>query len=153
MRSFGYGVSLDAGGGVPGRVAAGELTDCPQGLDNGMDIGRGDGGSAVSDERTPAQIEADIVRRRQDLAATLNEIGVRVHPKTIVGNAQDSVRQAVDRTAGRAYVVVNRAVSDARTQFVGEDGAPRMDRIVPVAVAVVTLAIVVAGMSSRRRRG
>jgi hypothetical protein len=118
-----------------------------------MDIGRGDGGSAVSDERTPAQIEADIVRRRQDLAATLNEIGVRVHPKTIVGNAQDSVRQAVDRTAGRAYVAVNRAVADARTQFVGEDGAPRMDRIVPVAVAVVTLAIVVVGMSSRRRRG
>ncbi len=107
----------------------------------------------MSDERTPAQIEADIVRRRGELAATLNEIGVRVHPRTIVGNAQDSVRGAVDRTAGRAYVAVNRAVSDARSHLVGEDGSPRMDRIVPVALAVVTLAVVVAGMSSRRRRG
>jgi Protein of unknown function (DUF3618) len=121
-------------------------------MDNGMDIGRSDGGSAVSDGRTPAQIEADIVRRRQDLAATLNEIGVRVHPRTIVGNAQDSVRQAVDRTAGRAYVAVNRAVSDVRAELVSEDGAPRMERIVPVAVAVVTLVVVVAGLSSRRKR-
>ncbi len=107
------GTSLD---GVPRSAESGELTDCPHGLDNGMDIGRSDGGSAVSDGRTPAQIEADIVRRRQDLAATLNEIGVRVHPKTIVGEAQDSVRQAVDRTAGRAYVAVNRAVSDLRAR-------------------------------------
>ena len=106
----------------------------------------------MSDGRTPAQIEADIIRRRTDLAATLNEIGVRMHPKTIVGNAQDHVRQAVDRTAGRAYVAVNRAVSDVRAELVRENGAPRMERIVPVAVAVVTLAVVVAGLSSRRRR-
>ena len=95
----------------------------------------------MSDGRTPAQIEADIVRRRQELAATLNEIGVRVHPRTIVGNAQDSVREAVYR-----------AVGDARAQLVREDGAPRMERIVPVAVAVVTLALVI-GLSSRRKRG
>ena len=106
----------------------------------------------MSDGRTPAQIEADIVRRRQELAATLNEIGVRVHPRTIVGSAQDSVRQAVERTAGRAYVAVNRAVTDARAQLVGEDGAPRLERIVPVALAVVTLAVVI-GLSSRRKRG
>src|SRR2546430_628191 len=83
------------------------------------------GGSAVSDGRTPAQIEADIVRRRQDLAATLDEIGVRVHPKTITNNARASVREAVDRTAGRAYVAVNRAVSDLRSGLVTDDGAPR----------------------------
>jgi hypothetical protein len=107
----------------------------------------------VSDGRTPAQIEADIVRRRQELAATLNEIGVRVHPRTIVGNAQDSVRQAMDRTAGRAYVAVNRAVTDARSHLVSEDGSPRMERIVPVALAVVTLVVVIGMSSSRRKRG
>lgn len=106
----------------------------------------------MSDGRTPAQIEADIVRRRHDLAATLDEIGIRVHPRTLVGNAQDSVRQVVDRTAGRAYVTVNRAIADARSQLVSEDGEPRMERIVPVAVAVVTLVAVWAGLSSRRRR-
>ncbi|MCZ9336984.1 DUF3618 domain-containing protein, partial [Streptomyces sp. TRM76130] len=34
----------------------------------------------TSDTRTPAQIEADIKRRREVLAETLDEIGVRVHP-------------------------------------------------------------------------
>jgi hypothetical protein len=106
----------------------------------------------VSDGRTPAQIEADIVRRRQELAATLDEIGVRVHPRTIAANARDSVLDVVDRTAGRAYVAVNRAVTDARSHLVGEDGSPRMERIVPVAIAVVTLAVVI-GLSSRRKRG
>ena len=106
----------------------------------------------MSDGRTPAQIEADIVRRRQELAATLDEIGVRVHPRTIADNASASVRQAVDRTAGRAYVAVNRAISDVRAGLVAEDGAPRLDRVIPVAVAGVVLIAAVAGLAARRRR-
>ncbi|MEU6172829.1 DUF3618 domain-containing protein [Streptantibioticus parmotrematis] len=105
----------------------------------------------MSEGRTPAQIEADIVRRRQQLAVTLDEIGVRVHPKTITDNAKASVREAVDRTAGRAYVAVNRAVSGVRAELVSEDGAPRLERIVPVAVAAAALVVVVAGLSARRR--
>ncbi|MGW7004085.1 DUF3618 domain-containing protein [Streptomyces sp. NPDC054933] len=106
----------------------------------------------MSDGRTPAQIEADIVRRRQELAVTLDEIGVRVHPKTIVGNASASVREKVDHTAGRAYVAVNRAVTGIRAELFSSDGAPRMERIVPVAVAAVALIVVVSGRSSRRKR-
>ncbi|MEU8353127.1 DUF3618 domain-containing protein [Streptomyces sp. NPDC048845] len=101
-----------------------------------------------AEARTPAQIEADIARRRQELAVTLDEIAVRVHPKTIVGDAKAKAASAVDRTAGRAYVAVNRAVTDVRSQFVAEDGSPRLERIVPVAVAavaVVGLLTVVAG--------
>ncbi|MDF3292909.1 DUF3618 domain-containing protein [Streptomyces silvisoli] len=105
----------------------------------------------MSEGRTPAQIEADIVRRRQELAVTLDEIGVRVHPKTIVGNASASVRQTVDRTAGRAYVAVNRAVTSVRGELFSADGAPRMERIVPVAVAAVALAVVFSGRSSKRK--
>ena len=93
----------------------------------------------MSDARTPAQIEADIVRRRDKLAETLDEIGVRVHPKTIIGDARAKVASTVDRTAGRAYVAVNRTVSDVRAQFVADDGAPRLERLVPVAVVVVGL--------------
>ncbi|MBV9025782.1 MAG: DUF3618 domain-containing protein [Streptomycetaceae bacterium] len=104
----------------------------------------------MSDGRTPAQIEADIARRRQDLAATLDEIGVRVHPKTIKDNAKASVREVVDRTAGRAYVAVNRAVSDLRSGLVTEDGAPRMERIVPVAVATVAATVAAVVLVSRR---
>jgi hypothetical protein len=77
-----------------------------------------------------------------------------VHPKTITDNAKASVRGVVDRTAGRAYVAVNRAVSDLRSGLVTVEGAPRMERIVPVAVAAVavTVAVLVSRRSSRCKR-
>jgi MYXO-CTERM domain-containing protein len=107
---------------------------------------------AEGEARTPVQIEADIARRRQDLAATLDEIAVRVHPSTIAAAAKAKAAAAVDRTAGRAYVAVNQALTDTRNHFRDSDGAPRMDRMVPVAVAAVALVAVVAGLSLRRRR-
>jgi hypothetical protein len=105
----------------------------------------------VSDARTPAQIEADIISRREQLAVVLDEIGVRVHPKTIMGDAKAKAAEAVDRTAGRAFVAVNRAVSEVKARFVSEDGAPRLERVVPVAL----LAVGVVGLltvSTRRRK-
>ncbi|MET7620483.1 DUF3618 domain-containing protein [Streptomyces sp. NPDC005408] len=106
----------------------------------------------MSDARTPAQIEADIVRRRDRLAETLDEIGVRVHPKTVIGDARAKFASTVDQTAGRAVVAVNRTVSDIKAQFVKEDGAPRMERLVPVALVAVGLVGLLA-VSARRRRG
>ncbi|GHD71168.1 membrane protein [Streptomyces mirabilis] len=108
--------------------------------------------SRTSDTRTPAQIEADIKRRRETLAETLDEIGVRVHPKTIVGDAKAKVASQIDHTLGRAYVGVNRVVGDAKGQLVTEDGAPRLERIVPLAlVAVGVVGLVVAGSRRRKR--
>ncbi|MDX3532311.1 DUF3618 domain-containing protein [Streptomyces bobili] len=106
----------------------------------------------TSDTRTPAQIEADIRRRRETLAETLDEIGVRVHPKTIVGDAKAKVAANVDHTIGRAYVQVNRVVSEVRAQFVDEEGAPRLERVVPVALVVVGVVGLLA-FSTRRRKG
>ncbi|TQJ53380.1 DUF3618 domain-containing protein [Streptomyces sp. SLBN-115] len=106
----------------------------------------------TSDTRTPAQIEADIRARREVLAETLDEIGVRVHPKTIVGDAKAKVVANVDHTLGRAYVQVNRAVSEVRAQFVNEEGAPRLERVVPVALVVVGVVGLLA-FSGRRRKG
>jgi hypothetical protein len=110
------------------------------------------GGSAVSETRTPAQIEADIERRRQELAVTLDEIAVRVHPKTIIGDARAKAASVVDRTAGRAYVAVNRTVTDVKGRLVSEDGSPRMDRIVPVALVAVAVVGLLAVSVRRRRR-
>ncbi|MFD7863273.1 DUF3618 domain-containing protein [Streptomyces sp. NPDC057682] len=104
----------------------------------------------MSDTRTPAQIEADIISRREQLAVVLDEIGVRVHPKTIMGDAKARAAQAVDRTAGRAFVAVNRTVSDVKAQFVTEDGAPRLERVVPV--ALVAAGVVGLLVVSRRKR-
>jgi hypothetical protein len=107
----------------------------------------------VSDDvRTPAQIEADIARRREDLAETLDELAVRVHPATIAADTKAKAMSAVDRTAGRAYTKVNEVVSRAAAPFVGADGAPRLERIVPAALAGVALVVVVGGLSSWRRR-
>ncbi len=108
--------------------------------------------SSTPDTRTPAQIEADIERRRETLAETLDEIGVRVHPKTIVGDAKAKVVSNIDNTLGRAYVGVNRFVSDVKGQLVTEDGAPRLERIVPVALVVVGVVGLLA-LGSRRRKG
>lgn len=112
-----------------------------------------DGGSAVSEARTPADIEADIVRRRQALAAALDEIAVRVHPQTVIEDAKAKAAAAVDRTAGRAYVTANRAVSDVRARFTGEDGAPRMDRVLPAAAVGIAVVGGLLLLTSRRRRG
>jgi hypothetical protein len=104
----------------------------------------------VPEARTPAQIEADIVRRREQLAETLDEIGVRMHPKTIIGDAKARVASTVDHTAGRAFVAVNRLVTDIKGGLHHEDGAPRIERIVPVAlVAVGVLGLLV--LSARRK--
>ncbi|MFE0578210.1 DUF3618 domain-containing protein [Streptomyces sp. NPDC058874] len=106
----------------------------------------------MSEARTPAQIEADIVRRREQLAETLDEIGVRVHPKTIIGDARARAASTVDQTAGRAVAAVNRLVTDLRDGLRHEDGSPRIERVVPVAllaVGVVGLLVV----SARRKRG
>jgi len=105
----------------------------------------------TSDTRTPAQIEADIKSRRAVLAETLDEIGVRVHPKTIVGDAKAKVVSNIDHTLGRAYVGVNKVVSDVKAQFVDEKGAPRLERIVPVAAVAVGLVGLLA-LGTRRRR-
>ncbi|BCK70987.1 DUF3618 domain-containing protein [Streptomyces platensis] len=102
----------------------------------------------MAEARTPAQIEADIVRRRQELAVTLDEIGVRLHPKTIMDDAKARASAAVDRTAGRAYVAANRAVTDVRAQLVSEDGAPRLERIIPVAM----IGVAVVGLLTLRAR-
>ncbi|MFJ9471862.1 DUF3618 domain-containing protein [Streptomyces caniferus] len=102
----------------------------------------------MAEARTPAQIETDIVRRRQELAVTLDEIGVRLHPKTIMDDAKARAAAAVDRTAGRAYVAANRAISDVRAQLVSEDGAPRLERIVPVAM----VGVAVVGLLTLRAR-
>ncbi|MEU8525092.1 MULTISPECIES: DUF3618 domain-containing protein [Streptomyces] len=106
----------------------------------------------MSDARTPAQIEADIVRRRDQLAVTLDEIGIRMHPKTIIGDARAKAASTVEQTAGRAFAAVQRTVDDVKARFTHEDGAPRLERVVPVALAVVGVVGLLA-ISSRKRKG
>ncbi|WP_062206169.1 DUF3618 domain-containing protein [Streptomyces sp. NBRC 109706] len=101
--------------------------------------------------RTAAEIEERIARRRESLAVTLDEIAVRVHPSTIVGDAKARAAGAVDRTVGKAAFAVSRGAENVRAQLVSAEGGPRLDRVIPVAA----LAVAVTGLlvlSSRRRR-
>jgi uncharacterized protein DUF3618 len=100
---------------------------------------------------TPAEIEERIARRRRELAATLDEIAIRVHPKTIVGDARARAVETVDRTAGRAFDAVGRGVDGVRGQFVSPEGGPRLERVVPVAL-VAAAAVGLLVLSTRRRR-
>lgn len=106
----------------------------------------------MAQSKTSGDFEAEIVRSRKQLAATLDEIAVRVHPTTIIGDAKTKVAERVDHTTGQAYVAVNRVITSARGQVIAPDGSPRMERIVPL--AVVTVAVVgLVSLSARRRRG
>ncbi|MGW6917875.1 DUF3618 domain-containing protein [Kitasatospora sp. NPDC054939] len=100
--------------------------------------------------RTAAQIEADIARTRTQLAATLDELAVRVHPTTITAQVKAKAVASVEEKAGRAYVAANAAVEKVKAQFVDEKGQPRKERIVPAALVGAGLVLLVA--SSRRRR-
>ena len=103
------------------------------------------------DGRTAAQIEADIYRTRQQLAATLDELAVAVHPSTLVGKAKADAKAVVDRTVGQAFVTANRGVEQARAQFVDEKGNLRKERVVPV-VAVAAADVVGWALLRRRRK-
>lgn len=105
----------------------------------------------MPEARTPAQIEADIVRRREQLAEALDEIGVRIHPQTIIGDAKARVASSVDHTLGRAVAAVNRLITDVTDGLRDENGAPRVERIVPVALlAAGAVGLVV--VTVRRKR-
>jgi MYXO-CTERM domain-containing protein len=106
-------------------------------------------GKDGKDVRSAAQIEADIVRTRQQLAATLDELAVAVHPSTIIGSVKLQVRNSIEEKTGKAFVAVNRSVEQVKGQFVDAKGNPRKERIVPVAAAGAAL---VAGVVLLRRR-
>lgn len=96
--------------------------------------GHGDGKSAghdvngAPDRRTPQQIERDIEAARANLAVTLDEIVDRVKPANVAARAKDKVR----------------------AQFIDSDtGAPRMERIVPLAGGVAGLVLLVVLVKSR----
>jgi hypothetical protein len=102
------------------------------------------------DRRSAAQIEADIARTRAQLATTLDELAVAVHPSTIVNQAKAQAKATVDHTVGQAFVAVNRSLERVRAQFVDEKGKPRKERIVPV--AAVAGAVVVGLVLIRRKK-
>jgi hypothetical protein len=83
------------------------------------------------DRRSPQQIERDIEAARANLAVTLDEIVDRVKPANVLARTTDKVR----------------------AQFIDSDtGAPRLDRIVPVAGGAAGLLLLVVLLKSRKKK-
>jgi hypothetical protein len=86
-----------------------------------------DGAEAAPDNRSPAEIEADIEQTRDRLAGTLDELSDRLSPRAALRKANTAVRGA----------------------FVTPDGAVRKNRAAAVLGGVVS---VVGGAVALRRR-
>ncbi|MFI6580171.1 DUF3618 domain-containing protein [Embleya sp. NPDC050493] len=80
------------------------------------------------DRRSPQQIERDIEAARANLAVTLDEIVDRVKPANVAARAMDKVR----------------------AQFIDSDtGAPRKERILPLAGGVAGLILLVVVVKTK----
>jgi hypothetical protein len=79
-------------------------------------------------------LQRDIERRQAQLAATVDELTTRVHPRTVLRTGQDSLRRR------------------ARGAVVAEDGQLRVERVVAVVSAAVALVGAMLWRSGRRRR-
>ncbi len=101
--------------------------------------------------RTTAEIEADIARTRTQLASTLDELAVRVHPTTVVAQVRAKALASVEQKAAKVYVGASRGVKQLTAQFVDEKGAPRKERIVPAALVGVGVVLLFASARKRRR--
>lgn len=80
----------------------------------------------------PASIEAEIARRREHLAATVDELAARAHPKALAA-------RGVEDAKGRLQAAVYTPQGDLRTERVG-------------AVAAAVAVFVLFSVLVRRRR-
>jgi hypothetical protein len=100
--------------------------------------------------RTLSEIEENIARTRTQLADTLDELAMRVHPSTITAQARAKVLASVEQRVGKAYVAASRGVERLRAEFTDEHGKPRADRIVPVALVGGGLVLLLASRKRKR---
>ncbi len=102
------------------------------------------------DVRSAAQIEEDIARTREQLAATLDQLAVAVHPSTIIDSMKAQATAKVQQTAGQAFTRVNQGVEAVKGQFTDEKGNLDRKRVVPA--AAIGAALVVGVIMLRRRK-
>ena len=80
------------------------------------------------------ELQREIEERQARLAATVDELTTRVHPKSLARNGQESVQRR------------------AQEAVFTEDGEPRVERIVAVGSAAVAVVGAVLWRSGRSRR-
>lgn len=89
---------------------------------------------------TPAELSAEVLRARAELAATIDELSTRLHPKHVASEAASATRLAA---------------SDAGTFITGgglPDGAPRRARNAKILLGVAAGALALTVIVLLRRR-
>jgi hypothetical protein len=116
-------------------------------------VGKGKTKDSPRDDagRTTAEIEANIERTRAQLADTLDELAMRVHPSTVAAQARAKAVGAVEEKLGQLYVSASRGVEQVKAQFVDEQGKPRVERIVPAVLVGGGVLLLLASSRKRRR--
>ncbi len=89
---------------------------------------------STSDNRSPQQIESDIVAARTRLASTVDQLAYRVQPRTIVSRQVETTRTSLFNATHTG------------------DGSLRLDVIAPVAAAVGGVLLMAIAVRRRRRR-
>lgn len=98
---------------------------------------------AEKDTRSKAQIEADINSARVRLAANLEGLIDEIHPQAIKKRKTDELKADL----GRAKDFARGVADDAKSQFVGEDGKVRTDRVALVGGVLVGVIVLAVGAS------
>lgn len=121
--------------------------------------------------RSPAEIERDLEQTRERLAANIDQLAGRVHPKAIAKRSTDKAkvmaadtaasattaameavaqaRATAEEYAGKAVVLARSSLQRAKAELVDEAGDPRIDRVTAVASAA---AAALLGLVAWRRR-
>ena len=92
----------------------------------------------------PAAIEAEIEATRARLSGTVDELAVRIHPKTIVERTRDDVKLRIQVATDEAKVQLHDAIFDS-------EGKPRTERLAAVGAALAALLGLVVFRRVRRR--
>ncbi len=111
------------------------------------------------------QLQREIEERQARLAATVDELAMRVHPKAVLksgqeeaqrkaqsalGEAQRKAQSALDEAQRKAQSALEESQRTAHAALYTEQGDPRVERIAAVVSAAVAL---VGAIIWRRSRG
>lgn len=88
-------------------------------------------------QRTPEEIEADLLRTRAELTASVDELADILSPKRQLAEAKKNIKNAAERSADSATYAVRGLVAEVK------NGNPKVIGIIGgVAVATVVIAVV-----------
>jgi hypothetical protein len=108
------------------------------------------GGSEETDNRSTAQIEADIEQTRQELGETVEALTAKLDFKA---KARQRLVDTKDNAAHRADLVRRRAVELAdRAKVAATEGQGRSRTVVPVGAVVVVVVLSAVVLRKRRHR-